>query len=225
MIRVLPGVVVLLAFSASLARADVTVEKKPVVIEHRTFDPAHPPTDMPPLKGNEAALTESKFDCKVGLNYRVIGHKRTAGGCESTLKVQGVRAILELQVIIWLPQDASAKLTAHEEGHRRIAERIYANADRIARELASPIDGKQVTGDGADCDAADKVASDSAADAFCKDYLNRSVTLAGKLGDAYDDLTAHGTRAEPNEDEAIREAFAKVASSDNGKPDMPRGGK
>ena len=203
-------ITLVIAFAPSTARADVTIERKPATVERRTFDPAHPPSDMPPLKENEAALTESKFDCKVGMNYRVISHKHQPDGCEATLQVQGIHVDLELTVTIWLPENAPAKLVAHEEGHRRIAERIYAGAEQIARAIAKPLDGKRVTAIGPDCAAADKQASDSAATDFCKEYLRQTVTATSRVGGIYDDLTAHGTRAEPAEDEAIRQAFRRV---------------
>jgi hypothetical protein len=198
------------AFAPAVVRAEVTIDRQPPAIERRTFDPAHRPPDMPPLRGDEAAVTESKFDCKVAMNYRVLDHKPRPDGCAATLQVQGIHIELQLRVILWLPERAPAKLSAHEEGHRRIAERVYAGAEQAARAIARAIDGKQVTGDGADCAAAEKRATESAADAFCKQYLRQTAKISGRVGDVYDDLTAHGTRAEPTEDEAIRQAFQRV---------------
>jgi hypothetical protein len=208
------GLIAVFVLGATLvpspARADVTVDRQPTVVERRRFDPAHRPPDMPPLRGNEAAVTESNFDCKVGMDYRVLEHKRRPDGCTATLQVRGIHIELQLKVIIWLPEHAPAKLVAHEEGHRQIAERVYAAAEQTARAIATPIDGQQVKGDGADCTAAEKQATGSTAEAFCKEYLRQTATTAGQVGDVYDDLTAHGTRAEPAEDEAIRQAFRKV---------------
>ena len=188
----------------------VTIDRKPAVVEHRTFDPAHPPADMPPLKEAEAAVTESKFDCQVAMKYQVVGHQRGADGCTTTLLVQDIQATLQLNVIIWLPNSAGAKLTAHEEGHRRIAEQIYGDAERVARSAARGLDGKKVVATAPDCAAADKKATESSAHQFCEGYLTQTFDVTRQVGDAYDDLTAHGTRAEPAEDEAIRQAFQKV---------------
>lgn len=205
---------IILALGAIVApavcRAEVTVDRHPTIVERRTFDPAHRPADMPSLRGNEAAVTESKFDCKVAVDYRTIDTQRKPDGCKTTLQVRGVHIELQLKVILWVPEHAPAKLESHEEGHRRIAERVYEHAEQTARAIAKPVDGTRVTGEGADCDAAEKQATDSAAERFCKEYLRRTATAAGRVGDLYDDLTAHGTRAEPTEDEAIRQAFEKV---------------
>lgn len=202
-----------------IAFAEATIDRKPPHVERRTFDPGHPPADMPPLQGGEAAFTESKFDCQVGMKYQVVGHKRGPDGCITTLNVQSIQATLQLDVIIWLPKGAAPKLVAHEEGHRRIAEQVYGDAQRVARTVAGTIDGKTVTGQGDDCAAADKKATDSSARQFCTEYLKRTSDIARQVGDIYDELTAHGTRAEPGEDEAIRQAFkrsrAKSPPEDN----------
>jgi hypothetical protein len=204
-------------FPIDKAFAEVTIDHKPLTVERRTFDPAHPPADMPPLKGGEAAVTESKFDCRVGMKYQVVGHKREPNGCVTTLTVQSVQATLQLNVIIWLPKGAAQKLAAHEEGHRRIAEQVYADAQQVARTVAASIDGKEVNGQAADCESADKQATDSFARQFCEQYLKRTFDVARQVGDLYDDLTAHGTRADPAEDEAIRQAFKKIAREQNSK--------
>jgi hypothetical protein len=198
------------AMLVSPARADVTINRKPAIVEHRMFDPARPPADMPPLKGSEAAVTESKFDCQVAMKYQLAGHKRQLDECTTTLQVQDVQATLQLNVIIWLPTGAGAKLTAHEEGHRRIAEQMYGDAERIARVVAKSMEGKNVVASGSDCAAADKKAMDGSARQFCEEYLKQTFDVARQVGDAYDELTAHGTRAEPAEDEAIRQAFQKI---------------
>src|SRR5713226_2473836 len=38
-----------------------TINKQPVAIANRTFDPATPPTDMPPLASGENAECDSNF--------------------------------------------------------------------------------------------------------------------------------------------------------------------
>ena len=84
-------------------------------------------------------------------------------------------------------------LTAHEEGHRRIAEQIYGDAERIARTVGRGLDGKKIVATAADCGAADKKATESSAHQFCEGYLKQTFDVTRQVGDAYDDLTAHGT--------------------------------
>ena len=47
------------------------VEKKPPTVEHKTFDPANPPKEMPELHGNELAVTTSQYDCVMGVSTEV----------------------------------------------------------------------------------------------------------------------------------------------------------
>jgi len=202
-------IVILIAATAPAARANVAVEKKPVTVEHKTFDPAHPPKQMPPLDHGESAVTESLFNCRVELVYRGGDRKRGADGCESSLLVQGVHAELQLRVIIWLPEGAPPKLNAHEEGHRQIAERIYRDAEKIAREVGKALDGRTITGSGDTCAEAERHATRDGAERFCRAYLDRTAVASGKINDVYDDLTHHGTKADPEEAEAIRQAFEK----------------
>jgi len=214
--------VLLAAMWDARAGADVTVSKKPPVVEQKTFDPAHPPTDMPPLKDDEAALTEARFDCAMNLTYVVTERKPAAERCTTVLQVRGVTITLQLKIVIWLPDKVPAKLTAHEEGHRQIDERVYEDAERVARDLAARLDGQSLSGEGVDCAAAEAAVTRAAADQFCKVYLKQIAGEAGRVGDAYDQITAHGTRSQPSEPEAIHQAFAKVERQDHPDHKPPR---
>ena len=48
------------ALLGAMRAVAVTVDRKPAVIERKKFDPAHHPSDMPALAGNESAVTQSK---------------------------------------------------------------------------------------------------------------------------------------------------------------------
>jgi hypothetical protein len=188
----------------------VAVERKPPVVEHKTFDPANRPAEMPPLKGTEVAITQSQFECGVGVTYQVISRKQKSDGCKVSLKVRGITATLQLKIVIWVPEGVTPKVVAHEEGHRQIVERVYQQAEKVARTIAKSLDGKAVTGEGSDCQAADKQANQSIASKFCESYLDQTARPSARINEIYDDLTAHGTKTEPAEDEAIRQAFEKA---------------
>lgn len=165
---------------------------------------------MPPLKDDESAVTESRYECNVTLSYQVMSRKELGDSCTTLLKVRGVDVKLQLRIVIWIPDGATAKLSAHEEGHRQIAERVYEAAEEIARQIAATLDGKTIRGEGADCAEAEKRATADAADHFCKSYLDETARPSTRVNEIYDDLTAHGTRTDPVEDEAIRQAFEKA---------------
>ena len=189
-------------------RADVTINRRPATVEHKTFDPAHRPADMPPLTGNEAAVTQSSFECQVAVDYQVVSRNPANGGCTTSIQFHGVRMTLRMKVIVWLPEQAPAKLKAHEEGHRQIDERAYQDADRAARQIARAMDGQTISGEGATCAAAEKQATNTAAGKLCRLYIERVAKRAARISEIYDQITAHGTRG-PAEKEAIRQAFEK----------------
>jgi hypothetical protein len=190
------------------ADGQVTVDRKPPVVERRTFDPHTPPAEMPPLNPKEAAITQSQFDCSADVDYKVIDHKSEDGICHTSIRVEAMHVTLNLKVILWLPAGAPTKLVAHEEGHRQIAAQVLEQSDDAAREIATGLIGLTFTKSAADCEAAEQRAAQAAADEFCQQYLHRIGARAGRINDAYDQFTGHGTRSEPTEEEAIRQAFA-----------------
>jgi len=193
-------------------RDTVTIKRQPPTVEQKTFDPADPPKEMPHLNRGEAAVTESAFQCGVSTTYRVVERHPQDGKCESVLKIDGMELTLQLRITIWLPNNAPQKLADHEEGHRRMAEQIYRqSAEAAARAAAGKLDGRQIRGSGPDCDAAATAALNDASTWLCQEYLNQVGGMASRLGDIYDEITAHGTKISPAEDEAITESFDRYA--------------
>lgn len=215
------GLVLLLALPA-LALGNVVVKRQPVAMAYKTFDPAHPPSDMPHLKAGEAAVTESVFRCATNVNSEVLSRKhQDDGGCMATVRVRQIELTLELQLTIWLPDGATDKLRDHEEGHRRISEQVYAlRAEAAARKAASPADGRRLSGEAADCEGAAKAAMGTAVHETADRYLAGSAAVADEVNNVYDDLTGHGTN-KLAEDDAIRQAFARYEK--NHPSDKPTG--
>jgi hypothetical protein len=170
---------------------------------------------MPHLNPGEAAVTESVFNCAVNTAYHSIEQHSQDARCAVVVKIDAVEVKLQLHITIWLPPGAPQKLRAHEEGHRQIAEQIYRqNAAQAAKLTAQKVDGRQLSGIGRDCDEATTAALNDADTRLCQEYLNQTGGPAGRVGDIYDDITAHGTKYWPAEDEAIRQAFERLAKDD-----------
>jgi hypothetical protein len=195
------------------ARAQVTIRHDPPIVEHKSFDPAHPPEKMPHLDPGEAAVTETIFNCAVKSFTKDTAHRAMGQVCQSAAKVDALEITLTLHVIVWLPNDAPQKLIAHEEGHRRIAEQIYKErADDAARAAAAKVSDHEFHGSGGNFDQSDHALESALRDAqnnLCDAYLAQTGGVAGRVGDLYDQITNHGTRYRPAEDEAIKEAFER----------------
>jgi hypothetical protein len=117
-----------------------TIIKQPVNFVSRTFDPANPPADMPPLAPGEEAGCESNFlsDANVG------GRSRQIDSTHATLTVTQIKMTLRLNITIWVPADVTQHVIEHEDGHRQIAEYYYQSADQVAGRIAATYMGKQV---------------------------------------------------------------------------------
>jgi hypothetical protein len=116
-----------------------TINKTPVNIVNRTFDPANPPADMPPLPAGENAECVSDFQSTAS----VRGQTQRLDATHATLTVSQIKMTLELNITIWVPADVTQHVIEHEEGHRQISEYYYQTADKIAERIAATYMGKQ----------------------------------------------------------------------------------
>jgi hypothetical protein len=200
-------------FSAALfcgsARAYVHVKRDPPVIEHKTFDPANPPAEMPHLDSAESAVTTSDFRIQAKADYELVSRKASDTGVTSLVSMHGVTISTQLHVVVYVPIGASEKLKAHEEGHRKLAEKIYMDyALGAARAAGAQVDGRRFSGDGPDWTTAAQNAVSQPIRDMGDRYLEMTSKRSSIVNDAYDVLTAHGVNAKP-EEVAMAEALAQ----------------
>jgi hypothetical protein len=163
----------------------LTVTKQPARIASRTFDPASPPADMPPMASGEAAQCDSDF----GALVTVGGQPRRTDATHATLTVAQIKVLLSLNVTIWTPPDAAQRIVEHEDGHRQISEYYYQNAEKVAEHIAEEYSGKQVFLEGSDLEAeANKALRQVAAD-ITEEYKKQIDPSRTQL--LYDDITDH----------------------------------
>ena len=124
----------------------VTIDKEPVNFARRTFDPANPPVDMPPMTPGEEAVCDSNFLS----NVSVAGRSLQTDGARELVTITQVTVTLQLNITIWVPSDASQHVIEHEDGHRQISEYYYQGADKIAERIAASYIGKKELIGGAD---------------------------------------------------------------------------
>lgn len=126
-----------------------TITKQPVNFVTRTFDPQNPPADMPPLSPGEIAVCDSNFLAKAN----VAGDARETDSSLAIVTITQVNIVLQLNITIWIPPDASQHVIEHEEGHRQISEFFYQSADALAAQIATQYLGTKVSINGADLHA------------------------------------------------------------------------
>jgi hypothetical protein len=117
----------------------VTIDKQPAVFANRTFDPAAPPADMPPLTSGENAECDSDFRS----NASVGGETRRTDATHATVTITQIKVTLQLNITIWAPTGVNQHVLEHEEGHRQISEYYYQTADKVAGRIATTYMGRQ----------------------------------------------------------------------------------
>jgi hypothetical protein len=163
----------------------VTINKQPANFSRRTFDPANPPPDMPSLNRGENAACDSDFSS----NTAVAGQTRQTDATHATLTVAHIKMDLQLNVTMWLPDNVSEHVIAHEEGHRQISEYYYQTADKLAERIATTYLGRQVEIAGTDLQAESNKFLQQTAAAITADYSRELNPAPTQL--LYDSITDH----------------------------------
>jgi len=181
------------------------IEKQPPVFANRTFDPAAPPADMPPLAEGEAAESDSNFMSKAS----VAGRSLQSDGTHAVVTLTYVRVILQLKVTVWVPSDASQRVIEHEEGHRQISEHYYKSADKLAERIAAKYLGKEVPIRGPDLKSEFDKLLQQAGNEITDEY-NRDLNVqAAQL--RFDAITDH-SRNDVDAREAVEQTLKEAES-------------
>jgi len=188
--------------------AQPIVSKQPVIFAQRTFDPAAPPPDMPPLTAGENAECVSDFNSSAN----VSGQSRRTDATHATITITQIKVTLQLNITIWAPADATPHVIEHEQGHRQISEHYYQDADKLAERIASTYMGKQVEVAGTDLNAQTNSALQQMASEITEEYdkqLNPNPTQL-----LYDSITDH-SRNEVVVQDAVDHALKNVSIESN----------
>lgn len=181
-----------------------TINKQPIAIVHRTFDPAAPPADMPPLGSGENAECDSNFLSSAN----VRGETRQRDPTHATVTITQVKVTLGLKINIWVPTDATQRVIEHEEGHRQISEHYYESADKLAERIAATYLGKRVDIAGADLGAESSKMLQQMASEITDEYSRELNPEPTQL--LYDSITDHG-RNDVVVKDAVAHAIKNVA--------------
>jgi hypothetical protein len=194
--------------------AAVLIQKEPVVFASRTFDPAAPPADMPPLPPGESAECDSDFLSRAS----VRGQPQRTDATHATLTITQVIVTLQLRLNIWLPAGATQILAEHEDGHRQIAEYYYQTADKLVEQIASTYIGKRLEVTGADLDAESAKMLQLVATDITNEYNRQLNSNPTQL--LYDNITDHsrnGVIAKDAVEHALKNAAIEATQPTSGR--------
>ena len=172
------------------------ISKQPIVVASRTFDPAAPPADMPPLAAGENAECDSDFEA----NASVGGETRLSDATHGIVTVTQINVTLQLNITIWLPAGVTQHVVEHEEGHREISESYYQRADKHAERIATTYMGKQVDITGTDLNAESNKVLQKMATEITEEYNKELNPEPAQL--LYDTITDH------SRNEVVKDAVA-----------------
>jgi hypothetical protein len=163
-----------------------TINKQPITFANHTFDPAAPPTDMPPLLSGEIAECDSDFRS----NASVRGEPQQTDATHAIVTITQIKVTLQLNINIWVPIGVTQRVIEHEEGHRQISEYYYQTADKLAERIATKYMGRRVEITGAELGAeSSKMLQQMATD--ITDEYNKELN-PGPTQLLYDAITEHG---------------------------------
>jgi len=180
------------------------VIKQPVNFATRTFDPANPPSDMPPLTPGENAECDSDFISNAILG----GQTRRTDATHGAITITQISVKLQLTITIWVPEGVTQHVIDHEEGHRRISEYYYQNAGNLAGRIASTYMGREVELTGEDLNAESHNALQQMAAEVTDEYNRELNPEPTQL--LYDTITDH-SRNEVIAQDAVDHALKNVA--------------
>jgi hypothetical protein len=188
---------------AGAQSAGLVVVRTPPKVSELEFDPRRPPASMPALTPPEAAVCHYEFGVESGVDYSY----EPFDGVSMRLRIDAVTLVTRLEVEVWTPRNARRKLLEHEQGHRRICEYYYANAEAVARAAAEPVLGQRFSGRGATEDEARKAAVARAVGEIERAYMSRTSDRCAAAQQRFDEITQHST-ADVEVDEALAQAVA-----------------
>lgn|GEM_PF-1018957 len=193
----------------------VTVEKTPVQIERKTFDPENPPANMPAHAPLEAGLCESRFGCETQIEVSLPhSRKKAVQGTIIAMKLK-----TQLGITLWVAENSPKKISDHEEAHRAIAEHYYATGDAVAHRLAVAAIGRKVTVAMRDKKPAIEEALNDLQNETLAMYLNETARRCNFAQDRFDAITDHSRNPIPERDaeaQALQEEEAHYAEEVHG---------
>jgi hypothetical protein len=204
----------LMSLAASLAlwftqlrpASTVDVVKNPPV-SHRAPASSMPP-DIVKAAAGEPAYTYCWYSARWYFTYGMeVLDSPNSGERSVRITIRSVSLHLGLDSTFYLPADPSPSLEAHEDGHRKIGEAFYAEAEIVAAALARPLVGQTFNAAGPTVRAAEQAAVDKAGHQWLAAYLVEVRDRSQRAHEIYDGITRHGRDRSIREDDAVRAAL------------------
>lgn len=193
-VLVIGGLLIAVVFVPS-----VRITKSPVDlrVEHRDRIKPSPHT-------HAEGLTDWMFHCQPSIEFTKV-----LTGNHARIRITKAALIIGLTIREQFATEGNAALLAHEQGHVKICERIYADADASARTACQSLLGAEFDGLGATPEQALSAAEELARRKLCGDYTQQTAAYAEEVSTTFDRITLHGTQHMTAE-QAVETAFGQT---------------
>jgi len=202
--------VILICSLAASAADGVQINHPAPAVEHKRFDPKHPPSDMPPLEPGEAAVTRSIFEVGTEVAIEIVPEENRNDKAVAKVTVTGVTLNLSLKITVWLPKDAPKIIIDHEEGHRQVSEYFYKDAEKIGREIAQKYVGQTTQAQGKDAAAAGKAVMERTINEISQRYMEQVQGPAVRANRIFDELTNHSRNQSISAERATKQSIERA---------------
>lgn len=191
----LPAAILPAAFLSGCAAQDVEVVKTPPNVESQFFDAGVRTFGAGPPQHNECANTNWYFQCFSKFEFDVASSEKIATGYRVGLRIKKVHLKLDLPITKYLPEKATERVLAHEDGHVKICLKAYENAEQSARQAANGVIGKVISGKGKTLEQACQIALREAGQAIGREYRAKTVDRVNVVSALYDQITSKRNEA------------------------------
>lgn len=141
------------------------------------------------LEKDQQAVTEWDFGCQNNFEFDVKEeYKKSNGDVFVSLCIKKAVISLVAPVTVWLPENATPEVVAHERGHEKICRMVYENSKKTARKAAESVIGKIFEGEGKNREQACSAALAQAQNYVCRIYHSEAAQDVDAISEIYDAL-------------------------------------
>jgi len=181
----------------------ITVEAVAPAVSYEYYDMSRP--KPPEISPGSDANTIWSFGCAPEITWDPTPRRADSG---FYWRMSEVKVLLKLPIKITLPGGASARVRAHEEGHRKISEHYYAVGAEAAQHLGELIKIREFYSPDGEIEKAKAAMTARATMMVRYSYWNYALEPCKEANKYYDEITSHGTnRIDSNE--AVAQAIAR----------------
>jgi len=129
---------------------------------------------------------EWTFKSESEMNYSFVRQQKQGNKWSVTISIEQVFMKLTLPIEVTIAKNSSIRLDQHNKGHILICKKVYADAEKIAREAIVPVLRRTYTGEGDTVDEASAQAVGFATDELIEAYRAKTQAAAQDICDIYE---------------------------------------